>query len=129
MNERPQIEIFLAGGRTVHGVVRVGDTVRRPATPNSEFVRRLLRHLASVGFDCCPKYLGLDEQGRNILSFVPGDVPAELGAFTEVQIAAAARLLRALHDATSGSDVSVRLYAMVTHAHVTLSSKASCLTH
>lgn len=105
MNERPEPEIPLVGGRTAHGVVRVGETVRKPITRNSEFVRSLLIHLADVGFKGSPRYLGLDEQGRDTLSFVPGHVPADLGEFSSAQLQAAARLLRALHDATAKSDL------------------------
>ena len=105
MNEHPEPEIPLTGGRTSLGVVRVGDTVRKPVTHNSAFVRRLLLHLAAVGFEGCPSYLGLDERGRDTFSFVAGHVPADLGEFSAAQLEAAARLLRALHDATSRSDL------------------------
>jgi Ser/Thr protein kinase RdoA (MazF antagonist) len=49
--------------------------------------------------------LGTDEQGREVLSFVPGDVPAEpLPAWCagEEVLAGLARLLRRLHDAAEG---------------------------
>jgi len=39
----------LRGGRTALGAVRIGETVRRPATPNSVFVRSLLMHLEQSG--------------------------------------------------------------------------------
>ena len=63
------VEIPLEGGRITPGVVRVGETVRRPRNPNSEFVHEVLLHLESVGFDAAPRFLGIDEQGREILSF------------------------------------------------------------
>jgi hypothetical protein len=44
MDEEP-----LEGGRQTVGVVRVGDTVRRPLQPNSERVHAVLRHLEAVG--------------------------------------------------------------------------------
>ena len=59
-------EIRLGGGRVTPGVVRVGDTVRRPAKGNTPFVRILLAELAERGFDAAPRYLGRDEQGREI---------------------------------------------------------------
>ena len=93
-------EIVLTGGRTTVGVVRVGDTVRRPLSANSPFVHDLLIHLASRQFEGAPRYLGIDEANREILSFIPGYVPPDLGEFSEDQIIAAARLLRAMHDAT-----------------------------
>ncbi|MGR6321442.1 phosphotransferase [Micromonospora soli] len=94
------VEQNLAGGRLTAGVVRVGDTVRRPASPASRFVARLLTHLAKKGFDGCPQHLGWDQHGRDMLSFVPGHVPARWQHFTDKQVGQAARLLRQLHDAT-----------------------------
>jgi aminoglycoside phosphotransferase (APT) family kinase protein len=44
--------------------------------------------------------LGVDSTGREILSFIPGSVPAELGYFSDAQLIGAARLRRQLHDAT-----------------------------
>jgi len=97
-------EIHLSGGRVTKGVVRIGETVRRPSKPNSAFVRALLAHLGDEGFDAAPRYLGADEQGREILSFQPGEVPAELdAAISDETLVAAARLIRAYHDATAGS--------------------------
>ncbi len=90
----------LAGGRLTAGVVRVGDTVRRPASPKSRFVARLLTHLAKKGFDGCPRHLGWDKHGRDILQFVPGHVPPRWQHFTDAQVWRAATLLRQLHDAT-----------------------------
>jgi Ser/Thr protein kinase RdoA (MazF antagonist) len=96
-------EVALRGGRLTAGVVRVGDTVRRPVGPHSPFVHRLLRHLEAVGFDGAPRVLGTDDRGREILSFLDGWVPPNLGHFSDDQVTAAARLLRRFHDATTGS--------------------------
>jgi hypothetical protein len=46
------------------GVVRVGETVRRPRGENWRFVRALLTHLRERGFEGAPTSLGSDEQGR-----------------------------------------------------------------
>jgi aminoglycoside phosphotransferase (APT) family kinase protein len=48
----------------------------------------------------CAEIHGVDTAGREILSFIPGFVPSELGCFSDAQRIAAARLLRQLHDAT-----------------------------
>ena len=67
----------LAGGFGNLGeVVRVGDTVRRPPRPSTLAVRALLLHLEAAGFDGAPRYLGTDEQGREVLTFVDGRRPA-----------------------------------------------------
>ena len=71
-------EVPLNGGRVSAGVVRVENTVRRPPTTNSDFVHRLLGHLAAKGFDGAPSFLGTDERGRDILTFIDGEVPADL---------------------------------------------------
>jgi hypothetical protein len=96
-----QEEIPLTGGRVTTGVVRIGNTVRRPLGAHSPFVHGLLRHLESHGLEGVPRLLGIDAKGREILSFLRGDVPSELGNFSELQLAAAARLLRKLHDAAA----------------------------
>lgn len=97
-------EVPLAGGRLTAGVVRVGDTVRRPGGPHSDFVTRLLRHLEAVGFDGAPRALGIDQRGRDVLAFVDGWVPPNLEHFPDETLVAAARLLRRFHDATAGSE-------------------------
>lgn len=94
-------EIELTGGRTTAGVVRVGNAVHRPISARSSFVHGILRHLEAKGFPGAPRFLGLDDKGREVLTFLPGDVPNELGAFSDDQIVAAAELLRSLHDATT----------------------------
>lgn len=53
-------------------LVRVGDTVRRPAGPWTASVHVLLRHLRANGFDLAPSPRGLDSSGREILSYVEG---------------------------------------------------------
>lgn len=94
-------EIPLRGGRVTHGVVRVGDTVRRPPTANSEFVQRLLRHLAATGFGGAPASLGTDDVGRDVLTFIDGEVPADLGFHGDQTLRLAASLIRRFHDATA----------------------------
>ena len=62
----------LAGGNA-GGAVRIGDTVRRTAGPWTPSVHALLRHLEAVGFGRAPRALGFDDQGREALSFLPGE--------------------------------------------------------
>ena len=67
-------EIPLLGGTANRGLVlRVGDTVRRPLRPSAPGVHALLRHLEHVGFDGAPRFLGVDEDGREVLSYIAGD--------------------------------------------------------
>jgi len=51
----------LGGGIANAGaVVRVGDTVRRPAGPHTEAIFALLQHLHDAGFDHVQRPLGND---------------------------------------------------------------------
>jgi len=108
-----EAEIPLHGGNVSAGVVRVGDTVRRPAGPQTPAVHALLDHLHAAGFHGAPRPLGLDEKGREVLTFMPGTVPWP-GHFELMEPAAqlvrTARLIRDFHDAVSG-------FSPPTHAH------------
>jgi hypothetical protein len=64
----------LVSDGVTQGIVRIGDTVRRPLRPFSLTVQAYLAHLRDAGFTGAPLPLGIDEQGREVLSFVPGDV-------------------------------------------------------
>jgi Ser/Thr protein kinase RdoA (MazF antagonist) len=100
-------ETPLSGGRVTHGVVRVAETVRRPPQTNSELVRALLAHLAALHLDIAPRYLGSDPEGREIFSYLPGEVPPELNAsFDDATLIDAARLIRRFHDATAGTELT-----------------------
>ncbi|MBN9021103.1 MAG: phosphotransferase [Rhizobiales bacterium] len=99
-----ELEIPLTGGRVTPGVVRAGDTVRRPPAANAVLVRRLLGHLARRGFEGCPAWLGTDARGREVFRFIVGTVPADLGFHSDDALAAAARLIRRFHDL--GAEIS-----------------------
>jgi hypothetical protein len=95
----------LTGDGVTQGIVRIGDTVRRPLRPFSLTVQAYLAHLRDAGFTGAPLPLGVDEQGREVLSFVPGNVPVNpLPAETagDEVLAALAELIRALHEASAG---------------------------
>ena len=86
-------------------VVRVGATVRRATGPWSPRVHALLVHLADAGFDGAPRFLGIDRQGREVLSFIEGEVTADhvpVGLHDDAALTGAAQLLRRFHDATAG---------------------------
>ena len=76
METEPQREplavISLSGGRLTPGIVRVGNTVRRPAKGNAAFVHDLLLFLEDQDFPFAPRFFGRDEQGRDILSYLEG---------------------------------------------------------
>ena len=103
-----EIERPLPGGRVTEGVVRIGDTVRRPWGPRAGFVERLLSHLDRIGFGAAPRHLGVDEHGRDILEYVEGHVPMECGGitWTDTQLTSCMTLLRRFHDATAGTELA-----------------------
>ncbi len=94
-----------AGMDAGRGVVRVGDTVRRPAMAAP--VRALLRHLEAVGFRGAPRHLGTDAWGRDVLSWVEGDVPDPpypQWALTDAALESLGRLVRDYHAAVASFD-------------------------
>ncbi|MGK5740929.1 phosphotransferase [Micromonospora sp. URMC 103] len=88
-------------GNVTTGVVRVGDTVRRPAGPWTDAVDALLRHLHDVGFPGAPRPLGRDAQGRQVLEYVPGEAGAVEGTYPLAELAGIGALLADLHRATA----------------------------
>jgi hypothetical protein len=99
------VEQRLEGGNT-GGAVRVGDTVRRAAGPWTPAVHALLAHLAGRGFTTCPRPLGIDVSGREILTFLPGQTvgnarPWPRWAYAQDTLVQAARWLRGYHTAAA----------------------------
>ena len=99
----PDAEIELQAGphRPVH---RVGDTVRRRAEWWTPAVHHLLGHLGNIGFDAAPRPLGLDDEGREVLTYLDGESGRESWPLLvpDEGLAAFARLLRRYHDAVAG---------------------------
>lgn len=99
-NETP-----LTGGNINSAVVRVGDTVRRTTSPFSQNVHRLLAHLEHKGFKEAPRFLGLDEQGREVLSYIEGSSEFLRTLWQDTAtLLEATRMLREFHDATTDLD-------------------------
>ncbi|MFB9525962.1 phosphotransferase [Nonomuraea roseola] len=66
----------------------------------------LLRHLEDVGFDGAPRALGFDDQDREVLSFLPGDVvgtarPWPTWVHSQDALCQVARWLRDFHAAVA----------------------------
>lgn len=106
--QNDRVEEALLGGN-LSASVRIGDTVHRRAGPWTPAVHALLAYLHRVGFGLVPEPLGMDEQGRAVLSFIPGEVhggwPDPLPSWMfedQVTLTAAAKLLRRYHDVLEG---------------------------
>jgi hypothetical protein len=103
-------DVLLPGGLTNAGrVSRVGNTVRRPRRPTSAATWALFEHLERAGFDGAPRFLGVDDRGREMLSFIPGEAaiePYQGWALTDEALVSVAELLRRYHDAAAAFDAA-----------------------
>ena len=102
--EASDVERMPAGDVT-DGVVRFGGTIRRPRQPQSLAVAEYLDWLEDTGFEGSPRFLGRDTQGRDVLTFVPGQCAGaqpETWVQSEDLLASVARLVRRLHTASAG---------------------------
>lgn len=99
-----EAEVPLLGGDVSDGLVRRGDTVRRPRGPHSPAVEAYLLHLERVGFDRAPRFLGIDDAGREVVSFLPGEMggrPPHPWAIDEGILGQLGEWQRALHDVST----------------------------
>jgi hypothetical protein len=106
---QPVREEQLAGGH-VTAVTRFGDTVRRALPPNAGFVHALLAEFERRCWQGAPRYLGIDEQGRQTLSYLEGHVAWAAGQPASVSSAGTLRrvagLVREFHDLTAGTELA-----------------------
>ena len=106
-------EIELTGGRIHASVVRIGDTVRRPTGPWTPTIHAYLRHLEERGYRGSPRVLGLDDTGREVLTFVEGTVASSsswtrghanhvpAGGHSDEVLVEVGHLIRELHHAAA----------------------------
>ena len=83
-------------------VVRVGAHVLRPSSPHSASIHAFLRAVKDAGFEGAPIPVGIDEDGRERLVFIEGEVPVAPyphWSQSDTALASIASLLRGLHDA------------------------------
>ena len=96
-------EELLTGGN-VSSVYRSGNTVRRELKPESPKIHKLLKHLEKKGFNYAPKFIGIDEKGREVLSFIEGEAgnyPLKSYMWSTDDLKEIAKMLRLYHDAVS----------------------------
>lgn len=60
-----------------------------------------MRWLEKKDISAAPKFIGIDDQNREIISSLAGSSPDNLGDFTDKQLHEAGRIIRLLHDALS----------------------------
>ncbi|PTL39118.1 phosphotransferase [Alkalicoccus saliphilus] len=103
MKEDGGKEQKLSGGN-VSDVYRSEDTVRRQLKPVSALIHPLLKHLEAKGFDFAPKFLGIDEQGREVLTYIEGEAgnyPLKEYMWSDDVLKEIAEKQRAFHDAVA----------------------------
>ncbi len=91
----------LIGGNVAASVVRLGATVRKPATAATPAVQALLAHLHAVGCKAAPRSFGLDERGRQVLEFIPGAMWDRKQNDTLADLRRVGVLIRTLHDSSA----------------------------
>lgn len=101
-------ETELPGGRTF-GATCDDDGVHRPAQPSTPSVHAVLRHLEAAGFEGAPRVVGFDAQGREVVTYLDGDVvgetrPMPAWALADDTLRQVGEWLRRLHDATRDFD-------------------------
>ena len=97
-------EETLPGGNT-DGAVRIGGVVHKRASAWTPTVHALLRHLDHAGVDGVPRALGFDEQGRQMLTYLPGEVIGDsvrwpAWVYADSTLVQVGRWMRRIHDAT-----------------------------
>lgn len=92
----------LAGGNVNDSVVRIGETVHRTATAHTPTIHRLLAHVRAQGVTWVPEPLGFDSQGREVLSYLTGEVEHGHPEYLVAPhvLGEVGRALRQWHDAT-----------------------------
>ena len=86
-------------------VLRIGRTVRRPVHKNTAVVQALLEHVEKTGFGGAPRALGVDQQRREVVSYINGTAghyPLKPYVLSESTLIRVGLLLRRFHDATVG---------------------------
>jgi aminoglycoside phosphotransferase (APT) family kinase protein len=102
----------LVGGMVNAGAVfRRGSLVERPAPPTARALHAHLLALKEHGFDAAPTPVQLTTDGREQLTYIPGDValpPFPRWVMTETALSSVGSLLRRLHEASVAVPVDTR---------------------
>ncbi len=100
-------EVLHGGVANAGQVTRVGAHVLRPSNPHSQTIHHFLTALHDSGFDGASVPVGIDDDGRERLRFIEGDVPVPpfpAWAQADDVLASVAALLRRFHEASRSFD-------------------------
>lgn len=109
--DAPNGEALVGGTVNAGAVFRQGSVVDRPAPSTAPALHTHLRALRRHGFEGAPLPVRLTSDGREQLTFVPGEValpPFPSWALTEPALASVGKLLRRLHEASAAVPVDTR---------------------
>jgi hypothetical protein len=108
-DDAPMAEVMLPGGYVTRPV-RVGNTVRRRPAAHAEFVHHLLKLFEEADWPGAPRFLGLDEAGREMLSYMDGHAAWEprqpAGVTSRASLRRVGELVREFHELTAGTDLA-----------------------
>jgi hypothetical protein len=100
-------EQLIGGVANAGAVVRIGGHVLRPSNPHSRSIHRFLSALRAAGFEGASVPIGIDDDGRERLVFIEGEVPVPPypgWAQLDDLLASVATLMREFHDASGTFD-------------------------
>lgn len=93
-------EIELSGGNASGVVVRVGASVRKPASASTPVVMRYMEFLRRRGVPV-PAHYGFDELGRQNLEYIDGTLAMDCTEFGGPELRRAGAMVREIHDASA----------------------------
>jgi tRNA A-37 threonylcarbamoyl transferase component Bud32 len=96
-----ETEHELTGGNSTAGVVRIGETVRKPWRGATPAVFEFMGALRGAGVDV-PEVLGRDDQGRQVLELAPGALAMHIEPLSARDLARVGGIVRAIHEASEG---------------------------
>lgn len=102
-------------------VVRRGQAVHRTAGPWTPTIHRLLKHVGCHGITWLPRPLGVDERGREVLTYMPGTVPSypmPRWVWVDRVLADAGRRLAQFHQASASFDTTHAIWQLPAHEPV-----------
>jgi len=89
---------------------KIGDAVHRELSENSDYVHKVLTFLDKSGYKFAPKYLGIDDQSREMVEYIAGyvphgqEIPPETWSLSTME--SIFKRIRDLHDLTAGTELA-----------------------
>lgn len=108
---------ILQGGNS-STVVRTGNKVYRSAGPWTPTIHQLLNQLRKRGLAEVPEVFGFDDQDREILAYIDGEVanyPLPAWLWSEIILQQSFALMRRMHDAVAISEINQPVWQNEAH--------------